>query len=70
VFLTAAPPGQRGRHHVHCQSQAYWIERMAWRGYHYTTAGLVDYLALLQPLARSRLATLYYRNAMYFEKGA
>lgn len=28
VFLTFAPPGTAGNHHVNCQSAEYWIEKM------------------------------------------
>jgi hypothetical protein len=27
VFITAAPPGQPGYHHVNCQKAEYWVER-------------------------------------------
>lgn len=33
LFLTAAPPGFPGHHHVNCQPLIYWIERMADRGW-------------------------------------
>jgi SAM-dependent methyltransferase len=33
VLLTAAPPGQGGHHHVNEQPPAYWIAKMAARGY-------------------------------------
>lgn len=33
LFLTAAPPAFPGWHHVNCQPQAYWIERLQSRGW-------------------------------------
>jgi SAM-dependent methyltransferase len=33
LFLTAAPPGFPGWHHVNCQPESYWIERLAARGW-------------------------------------
>jgi len=33
VAMTHAVPGQDGHHHVNCQHEGYWIERMAQRGY-------------------------------------
>ena len=33
LFLTAAPPGFPGWHHVNCQPESYWIERLAQRGW-------------------------------------
>ena len=35
LFLTAAPPGFPGHHHVHCQPESYWIDLLAtheWQG--------------------------------------
>jgi SAM-dependent methyltransferase len=33
LFLTAAPPGFPGWHHVNCQPQEYWIDLLATRGW-------------------------------------
>lgn len=33
VAMTHAVPGQVGHHHVNCQPQSYWMEKMASRGY-------------------------------------
>jgi SAM-dependent methyltransferase len=33
LFLTAAPPGFPGHHHVNCQSESYWIDLLATRGW-------------------------------------
>jgi SAM-dependent methyltransferase len=33
LFLTAAPPGFPGHHHVNCQPESYWIDRLAQRGW-------------------------------------
>lgn len=33
LFLTAAPPGFPGHHHVNCQPESYWIELLAQRGW-------------------------------------
>lgn len=33
LFLTAAPPGFPGHHHVNCQPQSYWIELLSTRGW-------------------------------------
>lgn len=33
LFLTAAPPGFPGWHHVNCQPESYWIDRLAQRGW-------------------------------------
>jgi hypothetical protein len=33
VAMTHAVPGQSGHHHVNCQPQSYWVERMGARGY-------------------------------------
>lgn len=33
LFLTAAPPGFPGHHHVNCQPEAYWIALLAQHGW-------------------------------------
>ena len=33
LFLTAAPPGFPGHHHVNCQSESYWIDLLRTRGW-------------------------------------
>ncbi len=37
LFLTAAPPGFPGWHHVNCQIEGYWHVRMATHGWHLDT---------------------------------
>jgi hypothetical protein len=32
VLMTYAPPGQKGRHHVNCQPEDYWIEKFRSHG--------------------------------------
>lgn len=33
LFLTAAPPGFPGHHHVNCQHESYWIDLLAQHGW-------------------------------------
>jgi hypothetical protein len=33
IAMTHAVPGQGGYHHVNCQPQEYWIQKMTTRGY-------------------------------------
>jgi hypothetical protein len=33
LYLTAAPPGFPGHHHVNCQPEAYWVELLAREGW-------------------------------------
>lgn len=35
VAMTAAPPGQTGHHHVNCQPESYWIDKMTRAGFIY-----------------------------------
>lgn len=35
LAMTHAVPGQDGHHHVNCQPQEYWVEKLALRGYRY-----------------------------------
>ncbi len=38
LMMTYAPPGQPGWHHVNCQPEAYWLEKMAGIGFRYEEA--------------------------------
>jgi SAM-dependent methyltransferase len=64
VFLTAAPPGQGGRHHVNEQPPEYWQERLAALGLA-PRPGPTD---AWRKLARSRTPGCPWvvRNAMFF----
>ncbi|EED35420.1 conserved hypothetical protein [Luminiphilus syltensis NOR5-1B] len=33
IFMTAAPPGQPGWHHVNCQPSSYWVSKVEQRGF-------------------------------------
>ena len=35
VFMSAAPPGQGGHHHVNCKDKKYWIEKFEQYGFEY-----------------------------------
>ena len=35
VFMSAAPPGQAGHHHVNCKDKKYWIEKFEQYGFEY-----------------------------------
>lgn len=39
AFITAAPPGQPGFHHVNCQFQSYWIRRFEEAGLRFLPSG-------------------------------
>ena len=38
LFMTAAPPGQPGWHHVNCQPESYWIRLLETIGFYYDAA--------------------------------
>lgn len=42
VCMTFSPPGQRGYHHVNCQPEEYWIEKMETAGYGYMDTETVE----------------------------
>lgn len=35
LFMTHAPPGRGGYHHVNCQTSAYWVKRLSEHGFQY-----------------------------------
>lgn len=42
AFITAAPPGAPGWHHVNCRDAAYWIEVFRQAGFEFDPDGSVD----------------------------
>jgi SAM-dependent methyltransferase len=65
AFVTAAPPGQRGYHHVNCQPQPYWIERFQDAGLRYVpdTPNLLSSLSEGGPFGMN----VFKSNGMLFE---
>lgn len=65
AFLTAAKPGQPGYHHVNCQPQDYWIERLAKLGlcYAQSTQEILSHLDDQGPFGTNLLKD----NGMIFE---
>lgn len=59
VAMTAAPPGQTGWHHVNCQPEEYWVERMAARGYDRARV----------PDIQEGWPTYWQKNGMVFTRG-
>ncbi len=67
LLLTAAPPGQRGRHHVNCRPPEWWGARLGERGWMLSSALTAAWVAA----ARRRTGGCGWvlRNAMFFERG-
>lgn len=65
AFVTAAPPGQPGYHHVNCQPKEYWIERFEDAGLKYAT----DCQAMLNELSDEGPfgMNIFKRNGLLFE---
>lgn len=55
VAMTHALPGQGGHHHVNCQPQEYWVEKLAQRGF-----SLAPFYETYRRVAGSDLTTNYF----------
>lgn len=70
IAMTFAEPGRAGYHHVNCQPQEYWIEKLESRGYKFNE----EYTEELREMARkSRVDQSFphgthLRRLLFFEK--
>jgi len=64
ILLTAAPPGQKGNHHVNCQPPEHWYSALAQRGYEHDAALSERWREGAR--ARTRGCPWVVRNAMVF----
>jgi SAM-dependent methyltransferase len=62
VVMTAAPPGQEGKHHVNKQSKEYWREKFEARGMEYDEQCVAE----LRELIEVKRATWIPNNLMVF----
>ena len=67
ILMTAAPPGQRGTHHVNCQPQEYWVQKMLRRGYRRLPEAEMTYRQALESWKENKHMDAYYRNVMCFK---
>jgi len=67
LLISAAPPGQRGNHHVNCQAPAYWVRRFSLRGFAFNEALTKRWRE--EARRRTRACPWVVRNAMIFERG-
>ena len=64
VAMTHAVPGQDGYHHVNCQPQEYWVDKMVSRGYR-----LSEDIATFKEIAgREQTGTYFSRTGLVFVK--
>ena len=66
ILLTAAPPGQDGKHHVNCQPREYWIEKFKNWGFVPSGKLLENWREVIRPIKRRKEMRSYYVNAMVF----
>lgn len=64
LVMTHAEPGQPGYHHVNCQSQGYWVEKLEARGF----ALLPDDTMRVRKLAALEQAFHLARSGLVFAK--
>ena len=68
ILMTAAPPGQEGVHHVNCQPQEYWEDKMLRRGYQRWRSKEIHWLAVMSPVAEKKGIGHYRKNAMIYRR--
>jgi SAM-dependent methyltransferase len=68
VLMSAAPPGQGGRHHVNCQPPEYWQEQFTFYDYGRERDIERRLKRFWVPWARKPGIKAYYDNLLYFEK--
>lgn len=71
ILITAAPSGQKGLHHVNCQTQGWWMTKFIKNGYKY---GIDEVMKIRLQWSQTGKAKrngikLYYKNLLYFYKG-
>ncbi|MBW2044791.1 MAG: methyltransferase domain-containing protein [Deltaproteobacteria bacterium] len=68
ILMSAAPPGQRGHHHVNCQPPGYWVNKFWQYGFFRNLGPEERFKAKLSPWARKKGIKAYYENSLYFER--
>lgn len=66
VLLTAAPPGQKGHHHVNCRPRSYWIDLFWQRGYRPAPQALHTFREQLTPWSHRKELEVYRANGLCF----
>jgi SAM-dependent methyltransferase len=59
VFMSAAPPGQGGHHHVNCKDKKYWIEKFEQYGFEYLPEESEE-------ISKTSTDVLVKNNSMFF----
>lgn len=68
ILLTASPPGQEGHHHVNCQPDEYWEEKMLQRGYQRWLSKELLWRTIMRRWAGKKGIWHYRRNAMIYRR--
>jgi len=68
VLISAAPPGQKGHHHVNCQEPGYWELLFKIYGYVRSPGKERRFRSNLEGWKHRKEIASYYNNSMVFEK--
>ena len=68
VMMSAAPPGQKGHHHVNCQFSEYWEEKFKVYGYKRITDYEIKFETFMYPWIRKKGLNAYCQNTLIFRK--
>lgn len=68
VIVSAAPPGQKGHHHVNCKNKLYWAEKFQGKKYYRNYKKEEIWRQALGAFIRRKEIACYYHNTMIFER--
>jgi len=66
ILITAAPPGQKGHHHVNCKHPGYWLDRFSGNGFKFNAGKTVKFKKELEIYKDKKGINCYYNNAIVF----
>lgn len=67
IVMSYATPGQGGHHHVNCQEESYWLEKMYSRGFISNTTTRDRIKQYWQPVAHKKEIRSYHNHLLCFE---
>ena len=69
ILISAAPPGQKGHHHVNCQPKEYWEDLFKQEGFKRSPEKEEIFRNELKDFKKKKGLSGYYNNVLIFERG-
>ncbi len=67
IILTAAPPGQAGRHHINCRPKDFWIDNISEKGFEYLQEDIEKTVKIWDGW-RTKIPVYIRKNLMIFRR--